>query len=133
MKQKIRLTVLALIAFVTALTAQTKPAPWAEMKAFHHLMSNTFHPVEDGNFAPLKEKADSMLVAAKQWQAASIPDEYKPAETKKALKKLVKECKGIKKAVAANASDDELKKKITVAHDVFHTIVKECKKEEETH
>lgn len=133
MKQKIRLTVLALIAFVTASLAQTKPAPWAEMKAFHQLMSTTFHPAEDGNFAPLKEKADSMLTAAKQWRAAAIPAEYKPSETKKALKQLVKECTGLKKAVAANSPDAELLKKITAAHDVFHTIVKECKKEEETH
>jgi hypothetical protein len=72
MKQKIRLTVLALIAFVTASVAQTKPAPWAEMKNFHHFMSTTFHPAEEGNFAPLREKADSLLTAAKQWQAAQI-------------------------------------------------------------
>lgn len=133
MKKKIRLTVLALIAFVTASVAQTKPAPWAEMKNFHHFMSTSFHPAEEGNFAPIKEKADSMLVAAKQWQAASIPAEYKPSETKKALKQLVKECEGIKRAVASNVPDADLLKKITAAHDVFHTIVKECKKEEETH
>jgi hypothetical protein len=133
MKQKIRLTVVALIAFVTTSLAQTKPAPWAELKNFHHFMSASFHPAEEGNFEPLKQKADSMLTAAKQWLTAPVPAEYKPSETKKALKQLVKECDGIKRAVASNASDADLLKKITAAHDVFHTIVKECKKEEETH
>jgi hypothetical protein len=130
MKQKIRLTVLALVAFVTTSFAQTKPAPWPEMKNFHHFMSTTFHPAEEGNFAPLKEKADSMLTAAKQWQAAAIPAGFKPKETKAALDKLVKQCTAIKEAVTTNAAEAELKKQITAAHDVFHTIVKECRDEE---
>ncbi|MGF2410920.1 hypothetical protein [Ferruginibacter sp.] len=133
MKKKIQLLALALFIFITATIAQNKPAAWAEMKAFHSLMSTSFHPSEEGNLTPLKQQADSMFIAAKQWQASPIPDTYKPKETKKALKQLVKECKGIKNAVAANAADDELKKKIAAAHDVFHTIVKECKKEEEAH
>jgi hypothetical protein len=91
-------------------------------------MSASFHPTEEGNFAPLKERADSLFTAAKQWQASAIPAEYKTKETKTALKQLVKVCKDIKKAVTANAGDEELKKKITGAHDVFHTIVKDCKK-----
>jgi hypothetical protein len=133
MKKKIQLLTLAFLAFATATIAQAQPAAWAEMKMFHSLMSSSFHPSEEGNLAPLKQKADSMLVAAKLWQASSIPDAYKRKETKKALKQLVKECKAIKTAVAANASDDTLKKNIAAAHDVFHTIVKECKKEEEAH
>ncbi len=133
MKKKIQLLAVALLTIITATVAQTKPAAWVEMKIFHSFMSTTFHPSEEGNLAPLKQKADSMFIAAKQWQASAIPDTYKPKETTKALKQLVKECKGIKNAVAANATDDELKKKIATAHDVFHTIVNECKKEEENH
>jgi hypothetical protein len=133
MKRKIQLLAVTLLTIITAAVAQTKPAVWAEMKTFHSFMSTTFHPSEEGNLAPLKQKADSMLIAAKQWQASAIPDTYKPKETRQALKQLVKACKGIKGAVAAKATDDELKKKIAAAHDVFHTIVKECKKEEENH
>lgn len=124
---KLKLTVLAIFAFVTTACAQTKPAPWAELKNFHHFMSTTFHPAEEGDFAPLKIKADSMLNAAKQWQAAAIPAGFKPKETKAALDTLVKQCTAIKQSVAANAPDADLKKQITAAHDVFHTIVKECR------
>lgn len=133
MKKKIQMLLLSLLITVTATFAQAKPAVWTEMKVFHSLMSSSFHPSEEGNLAPLKQKADSMFIAAKQWQASPVPETYKPKETKKALKQLVKECKSIKNAVTANATDEELKKKVAAAHDVFHTIVKECKKDEEAH
>jgi hypothetical protein len=94
-------------------------------------MSTTFHPAEEGNLAPLKENADSLLTAAKQWQTSSVPAEYKTPETKAALKNLVKLCTEIKQAVAKNAGDEELKMQITAAHNILHTINKDCKKEEE--
>ena len=133
MNKKIKLSILAVLVTVTSAFAQATPAVWAEMKNFHHFMSSTFHPAEEGNLAPLKEKSDSLLIAAKQWQASSIPATYKTAETKEALKKLVQLCTKLKVSVAKHVSDDELKKQITAAHDIFHTINKECKKEEEKH
>lgn len=72
-----------------------------------------------------------MLISAKQWQASEIPANYKTKETKQALKKLVKKCTLIKKSVVKKATDDVLKKQISDAHDIFHTIVKECRKEDE--
>jgi len=131
MKRKIKLTAIALLLTATSVFAQSGKTTWAEMKNFHHFMSTTFHPSEDGNLTPLKEKADSLLIAAKQWQASAIPVSYKTDETKQALKKLVKQCALIKKSVAKKATDDVLKKQISDAHDIFHTIVKECRKEDE--
>ena len=133
MNKKIKLSILAVLCTATSVFAQTTPAVWTEMKNFHHFMSTTFHPAEEGNLTPLKEKSDSLLTAAKQWQASSIPATYKTAETKKTLKKLVQLCTKLKVSVANHVSDDELKKQITVAHDIFHTINKESKKEEEKH
>lgn len=131
MNKKLKLTVLAVLVSTASIFAQAAKAPWAEMKNFHHFMSTTFHPSEEGNLLPLKEKADSMLIAAKHWQVSSIPANYKIDETKKALKQLVKQCSLIKKSVAKKATDDVLKKQIADAHDIFHTIVKECRKEDE--
>ena len=129
MKSIVRLVVIMLAMIPAISFAQTaKPAPWAEAKAFHSLMSKTFHPSEEGNFAPLKEKADSLLIAAKAWQASKIPDNYKPEETKLTLDKLVQQCTLISGAVAAKAADEKLKVLIADAHDIFHKIVGECKK-----
>jgi len=131
MKSIVRLAVvmLAMIpAMSFAQTGKATTAPWAELKAFHALMSKTFHPSEEGNFAPLKAKADSLLIAAKAWQASKIPADYKPEETQETLAKLVKQCNLIAGAVAAKADDVKLKVLIADAHDIFHKIVGECKK-----
>lgn len=109
--------------------AQTHPV-WKELKTFHSLMSSTFHPSEDGNFAPLKAKADSLYIAAQLWQSSAIPANYKTDETKASLTKLVNQCAALKKAVIAKMTDDKLKKLITEAHEIFHTIVEKCKKED---
>lgn len=128
MNRKIKLLAIALLAMVSMAMAQKAKPTWAEMKTFHSFMSSTFHPAEEGNFAPLKAKADSLLIAAELWQASPIPSDFKPVETKAALEKLVVECKAIKKAVNAGKANEQLFTMITGAHDTFHTIVGECRK-----
>jgi hypothetical protein len=128
MNKKIKLLAIGLLATITIAFAQTAKPQWAEMKTFHSFMSSTFHPAEEGNFAPLKAKADSLLITAKLWQASAIPSDFKPVETKAALKKLVFKCEQISKAVSAKQPDENLKVLISDAHDVFHTIVGECRK-----
>lgn len=131
MKSIVRSLVVALMLIPVISFGQAgKTAPWPEMKAFHALMSSTFHPSEEGNFAPLKQKADSLLNAAKLWQASAIPATYKENETKAELKKLVVQCMNISEAIQANAADEKLKVLISDAHDIFHKIVGECRKEE---
>lgn len=130
MKRIFQLAVI-LLAFVPAVCfAQhsEKKSNWAEMKAFHTLMSSTFHPAEEGNLVPLKEKAEDLLKAAKAWQKSEIPADFKAEETRAALKKLTIECGALHKAIVAQKPDEQLKSMITSAHNVFHTIVGECRK-----
>ncbi len=110
--------------------AQTKAPDWKEQKQFHALMSGSFHPAEEGNFAPLKQKADSLLIVAKLWNASAIPSNYQPTKTKETLAVLVKNCSTLQQAVKENKTDAELKKIIAEAHDTFHKLVGECKKED---
>ena len=120
-----------LAALIPAMYAQNNNKPvWKELKTFHGFMSSTFHPAEEGNFVPLRQKADSLLIAARNWQASPIPADFKPAETRAALEKLVAQCTRIKKEVDNKAGDEVLMKNITEAHNVFHTIVGECRKTE---
>lgn len=131
MKSIVRLAVIILAMLPVAGFAQTaKAAPWPELKAFHGFMSGTFHPAEEGDFQPLRLKADSLLIAAKAWQASKIPADYKEAETKETLVKLVNQCENIAGAVKAKAADEKLKVLISDAHEIFHKIVGECKKAE---
>lgn len=131
MKKKIKLLAVVLLATVSIAIAQKAKSTWPEMKTFHSFMSSTFHPAEEGDFAPLKAKADSLLIAANLWQASAIPADFKPVETKAALTKLVAKCQSIQKAVSAKLSNERLKILITQAHDVFHTITGECRKSDE--
>jgi hypothetical protein len=129
--------IIAVVALAAALlpglaSAQTKKPVWPEMKAFHSFMSSSFHPAEEGNIAPLKAKADRLFITAMQWEASAVPSSFKLEETKVQLKKLVKQCADLKKAVAAKSVEDKkLVQMITEAHDTFHTIVGECRKAEE--
>jgi len=129
MKSIFRVFVIVLAMLPAAAFAQEKKSPsWPELKKFHSYMSSTFHPAEEGDFKPLKIKVDSMLIAAKVWQASEIPSNYKPVETKETLFKLVDQLTTLKAAVDANADDEKLKTMITDSHDIFHKIVGECKK-----
>jgi len=131
MYKRIKLMAFALMASMAVANAQTTAPAWPQLKTFHSYMAATFHPAEEGNFGPLKSKADSLLIAAKLWQASPIPSNYKTEETHAALKKLVKQCESVNKAVIKKSPDEELKKEITEAHEIFHHIVGECKKEVE--
>ena len=123
--RKISLAIMAMFLF-QLLGAQTK-SEWKELKDFHGVMSKTFHPAEEGNLQPLKEKSADLVAKAKAWQASPVPAGYKQDETKKVLADLTKKCEETNKAVIAKKSDAELKKLITDAHDIFHQIAEKCR------
>ena len=122
------LALTALIFVSSGVSAQTaKKAQWKEMHDFHEVMSVTFHSAEDKNLAPLKEKSALLVERAKAWKAAAVPAGYKPEETAAVLKRLVKQCKAVHKAVKKGKSDAELTASITTAHDIFHEIMEKCR------
>jgi hypothetical protein len=115
---------------ITALAfAQPKPMDWAELKEFHGVMSQTFHPAEEGKLDPIKSRSGEMVEKAVAWQKSAPPTEFNKPEIKKELKDLVKGSKELDKMVKKNASDADLTKKLTDLHDVFHNIVGLCKDE----
>lgn len=110
-----------------SISVYAQKAKWTEMENFHSVMSVTFHPAEDNNLKPVKEKSADLLANAKAWQKAAAPEGYNGNVTKPILKKLVKQCKLIDEAVKANKPDEELKTMITRAHDIFHEIKEKCR------
>jgi hypothetical protein len=131
MKLQMRAIILLMVLIPATCFSQKEKSSWPEMKTFHSYMAATFHPSEEGNLLPLKAKADSLYIAAKQWSETAIPSNFKPVETKAELTKLVAQCATLKEAVAAKKNDKELTKLITEAHDIFHKIVGECRKADE--
>jgi hypothetical protein len=115
----------ALLVFTGNVNAQKKE--WKEMHDFHEVMSKTFHPSEENNLKPLRERAAELHEKAVKWEASAVPEGYKAEETKKHLKTLSKETADIEAAVKANKSDADLKKMIAHAHDTFHEVMEKCR------
>ncbi len=120
-----------LIALVSTigLGLQAQKKSWKEMDDFHTVMGATFHPAEENNLQPLKEKAEDLILKAKDWQQSTVPDGFNGDVTKPILKKLVKQCKIIQRSVSKNKPDAVLKNQITAAHDIFHEIMEKCRDE----
>lgn len=121
---------LAFIAFFAFQTVSAEKMQWKELQAFHAVMSKSFHPTEEGNLQPLKENSENLLAKAKEWQKSAVPADFDKEKTTKVLVDLVAKCEAINTAVKAKANDEDLKKLITEAHEVFHQIVAKCRKPE---
>ena len=134
MKTMIRISLLLFLsfAFFTANQAKAqdmkeKTTKWDDAKgAYHKVMASTFHPVEEGNFMPLKEKAGDLKSVAKQWASIPVPEGLDKKQLKKNLKMLVSESSKVEKLVKKGASESDLKQAIFSLHDVFHEIVGLC-------
>lgn len=128
MKQ-LRNVVLLLAAFIMSFNSFAQKQPeWKEMTDFHAVMSKTFHPSEDGNFAPVKQNASMLVAKAAAWQKATVPQGFNNDVTAPILARLVDACKALETAVKEKKSNDELKRYISNAHDVFHEIKEKCNK-----
>ncbi len=130
MKKSIVLSLFMLFAAIAFGQNQNKMDSWAELKDFHTVMSQTFHPSEDGNLGPIKQRADELLQ-----KAMALYDSKKPAgldtpQMQEAIVKLATDCKMIVGLIADKKPDEEIAKKLTEAHDAFHEIAGICAKAE---
>lgn len=99
---------------------------WAELKAFHVVMAQTFHPAEDGDLKPIRARIGEMHEKAVLLQNAKIPQSFATAEIKNAIGRLVTGSAELKKLVDKKAKDPVVLEKITKLHDVFHEIQGLC-------
>ena len=100
---------------------------WTTLKDFHKVMAQTFHPAEEGDLKPIRERSGEMLEKAKMLQTGPIPASFDKMEIKKAIGDLVKGAEGIHKTASKKKSKDaDLLKQLTALHDVFHTIQGLC-------
>lgn len=125
--KKLQLLFMVLIYSFLSLTCYSQQkTEWKEMEDFHAVMSTTFHPSEENNLQPLKEKADDLVNRAKVWEKSVAPMVFNGIMARPILKRLVKQCKVIKEAVGKNKTDAELKTMITEAHEIFHELTEKC-------
>ena len=116
----------AIIGFAQAQEKKT----WKEMHDFHTVMSETFHPAEEGHLDPIKKRSQEMVDKAVAWEKSTAPEGYDKEKVEGSLKKLVKGTKELNKLVKAKSSDKVLTDKLTGLHDIFHEIMEKCRKGE---
>ncbi len=130
--KKLVLILISIISF-QVVQAQSIMDKWPELKTFHSIMSQTFHPSEEGNLQPIKERSKEMMEKASQLADSKIPLEYKTDAIVKAVEQLKSDTKKLHKMISNKVSDKEITTALSGLHDVFHQIVGLCKKENEQH
>ena len=118
--------------YVTATTKKKgKFDDWKELKDFHKVMSQTFHPSEDGNLEPIKKRSKEMVEKAELLAKSAIPVEFNSKEVITTIQKLATDCKKLDELVKNKKTDKELSDALTKLHDVFHEIIGLCNNEEQ--
>ncbi len=124
--RKILLSSLVLFLFTTQGKAQAKMDAWTELKSFHLVMSQTFHPSEEGNLEPIRKRAGEMKEKATALAASKIPADFNNEKVKSAVERLKEGAIQMDKMVAEKAGDKEVTEYLAGLHDIFHEIVGLC-------
>ncbi len=128
--KKIIVLLLSLISLTNINKAQSLMEKWPELKAFHTVMSQTFHPSEEGNLQPIKEHSAELLEKANALAKSSIPADYKNEKITHAVKQLAVGAEKLNTAIKnKKISDVDITQALAKLHDVFHEIVGLCKNE----
>jgi predicted outer membrane protein len=110
--------------------AQSKFDSWPELKAFHKVMSQTFHPSEEGNLEPIKTRSQEMVDRAQELSKSTIPAEFDKKSVREAVEKLAVDSKKLHEMIQHKATDAEITTALSALHDTFHLIVERCSKED---
>ena len=116
----------AVLLGVPALHAQNSMDKWPALKEFHGVMSSTFHPAEEGNFEPIKTRSEELAEKSSALLKSDVPADFRTNAILNSAEKLQIKCKAVNKLVLAKASDADILKALTDAHNVFHEIVGLC-------
>lgn len=99
---------------------------WTELKEFHKVMAQTFHPMEEGNYKPIRERSGEMFEKARLLAESKVPAEFNKPEMLKAIQELASGSRMLNAMVENKATDAEINKSLTALHDTFHKIVGMC-------
>ena len=103
---------------------------WVELKEFHKVMAQTFHPAEEGNFDPIRLRATEMVMKGESLKNGKLPTSYDSPTIRKALEELVKQAKVVQELVSkSNSKNDKIMAELTKVHDAFHVVEGLCKDE----
>ncbi|WP_426094655.1 hypothetical protein [Flavobacterium sp. DSR2-3-3] len=118
--------VLAILIVASSVSAQSTFDKWPAIKEFHEVMSQTFHPAEEGNLAPIKARSEEMMNKATMLLKSDIPTEFRTDAILVLAERLQLKSKALHKLVKSSGTDAAIVKSITDLHDTFHQIIGLC-------
>lgn len=121
-------SLLAIVAFFTisSVSAQSITEKWKQLNDYHELLSKTFHPAEDGNFDPIKNSSEELVVKAEALDLKTMPQELRTSQLDETIAVLKKQTKTVNDLVQKKAPNAEIMRAFQNLHDVFHRIVEIC-------
>ena len=108
-----------------------KMGEWPALGEFHEVMAKTFHPSEEGNLKPIRERSSELHAKAVKLAESKIPASFNSKEIIEATKELSLKTKQLEELVKKNGSDEEVTKLLASTHDAFHKIVGLCSKDDD--
>lgn len=99
---------------------------WIELKQFHKVMAQTFHPMEEGDFTPIRTRSGEMVEKAENLAKSQIPASFNSPEIKTAINQLVEGSKMVHKLASKKRNDAKVKESLFALHDTFHIIQGLC-------
>jgi superoxide dismutase len=98
---------------------------WAALKDFHMVMAQTFHPMEEGNFGPIKERVGEMYAKSLLLKSSKIPASFNNPKIVDAISRLATGSEKLQKIVK-KGKPEKIKQSLSSLHDVFHEIQELC-------
>jgi hypothetical protein len=124
-----KLALLFIVLVSAAGFAQSTFDKWPEIKEFHEIVSQTFHPSEEGNLEPIKSRSLELAQKAETLNLKEKPAEFKTKEILLATEKLQIKSWALHKKIKLGATDKEITDMLSEIHGIFHEIVGLCSKE----
>jgi len=122
---------LALLFAINTVSAQSITDKWKQMHDYHELLSKTFHPAEEGNFNPIKNSSEDLVVLSEALDLKTMPQDLRNSKVDETIAVLKKQTKVVNDLVQRKAPDAEIMRAFENLHDVFHRIVEICQGKKE--
>jgi hypothetical protein len=124
------LTLIFSLFYVQNQQAQGIFEKWPELDTFHTVMQETYHPSEEGNLAPIRERIDEMVEKAHTLKNKPAPKEFNTPEIIAAEEKLYNGSLALQQLIEKDSDDEIVTASLEDLHNVFHEIVGLCKHKE---
>ena len=120
------ITIVIFLMTLNAASAQSASEKWPTLNQFHEVLSQTFHPAESGNYAPIKARSEELYFKSVDLLKLNIPEEYRTQTILGLAEKLQLRSRALNKRVSEKAADTDIMKSLNDVHNTYHELEGMC-------